>query len=113
MLQWINECMEKESWWIHVQSSTEMLPVAPTPPATPTALCNNGEREISAGTFNPIALFSPRSFSDIVSPKTEDRVLDCALLFNKLKGNQNIVILSNSVTLKIKAMAEVTLNSLT
>lgn len=106
MLQWINECMEKESWWIHVQSSTEMLPVAPTPPATPTALCNNGEREISAGTFNPIALFSPRSFSDIVSPKTEDRVLDCALLFNKLKGNQNIVILSNSVTLKIKAMAE-------
>uniref|UniRef100_A0A0D9XPI9 FHA domain-containing protein n=1 Tax=Leersia perrieri TaxID=77586 RepID=A0A0D9XPI9_9ORYZ len=106
ILQWINECMEKESWWIHVQSSSEMLPVAPTPPATPTALYNDEEKEISAGTFNLIALFSPRSFAGIVSPKTEDRVLDCALLFNKLKSNQNIVILSNRTTLKIKAMAE-------
>uniref|UniRef100_J3N6D2 FHA domain-containing protein n=2 Tax=Oryza brachyantha TaxID=4533 RepID=J3N6D2_ORYBR len=106
ILQWINECMEKESWWIHVQSSSEMLPVAPTPPATPTPLCNDEEIEISAGTFNPIAFFSPRSFTDIVSPKTEDRILDCALLFNKLKSNQNIVILSKSITLKIKAMSE-------
>ena len=35
ILQWIEECMAKESWWIHVQSSADMFPVAPTPPATP------------------------------------------------------------------------------
>ncbi|KAG8088885.1 hypothetical protein GUJ93_ZPchr0011g28263 [Zizania palustris] len=106
ILQWIKECMEKESWWIHVQSSSEMLPVPPTPPATPTTLCNDEDREISAVTFNPIAFFSLRSFTDVVSPKTEDHILDCALLFNKLRSNQNIVILSNSIALKIKAMAE-------
>lgn len=118
ILQWIEDCMENESWWIHVQSSSEMLPVAPTPPATPTETQRNdeGREAAAAGTFNSMLtlfsprgftnIFSPRSFTDIVSPKTEDRVLDCALLFNKLRGGQNMVILSNSVTLKIKAMSE-------
>ncbi|CAM0874674.1 unnamed protein product [Alopecurus aequalis] len=119
ILQWIEDCMANESWWIHVQSSSEMLPVAPTPPATPTETQRHGEeREAAAagGTFNSMLalfsprgfteIFSPRGFTDIVSPKTEDRVLDCALLFNKLRGSQNMVILSNSVTLKIKAMSE-------
>ncbi|XP_047085347.1 FHA domain-containing protein PS1 [Lolium rigidum] len=117
-LQWIEECMANESWWIHVQSSSEMLPVAPTPPATPTeAQRSDGEREATAaGTFNTVlslfsprsftGIFSPRSLTDIVSPRTEDRVLDCALLFNKMRCSQNMVILSNSVTLKIKAMSE-------
>lgn len=108
ILHWIEECLENESWWIHVQSSSETLPVAPTPPATPTTQCNDEEKEVAAGTFNPMAFFSPRSFTDTVSPKTEDRILDCALLFNKLRSNQNIIILSKSITLKIKAMAEVT-----
>ncbi|KAM0883905.1 hypothetical protein ACQ4PT_031333 [Festuca glaucescens] len=118
ILQWIEECMANESWWIHVQSSSEMLPVAPTPPATPTETQrSDGEREAAAaGTFNTMlslfsprsftGIFSPRSLTDIVSPRTEDRVLDCALLFNKLRCSQNMVILSNSVTLKIKAMSE-------
>ncbi|KAL6658329.1 hypothetical protein ACP70R_003915 [Stipagrostis hirtigluma subsp. patula] len=106
ILQWIEECMENESWWIHVQSSSDMLPVAPTPPATPTMQFNDEDIEIAAGSFNPMALFSPRSFADIISPKPEDRVLECALLFNKLRSKQNIVVLSNSITLKIKAMAE-------
>lgn len=110
ILQWIEDCMENESWWIHVQSSSEMSPVAPTPPATPTEMQRNdeGREAAAAGTFNPMfALFSPRSFTDIVTPRTEDRVLDCALLFQKLRGSQkNMVILSNSVALKIKAMAE-------
>ncbi|KAK1646920.1 hypothetical protein QYE76_064725 [Lolium multiflorum] len=119
ILQWIEDCMANESWWIHVQSSSEMLPVAPTPPATRTETQrSDGEREAAAaaGTFNTMlslfsprsftGIFSPRSLTDIVSPRTEDRVLDCALLFNKLRGSQNMVILSNSVTLKIKAMSE-------
>jgi hypothetical protein len=119
ILQWIEDCMANESWWIHVQSSSEMLPIAPTPPATPTETQrSDGEREAAAaGTFNTMlslfsprsftGIFSPRSLTDIVSPRTEDRVLDCALLFNKLRCSQNMVILSNSVTLKIKAMSEV------
>ncbi|XP_048570032.1 FHA domain-containing protein PS1 [Triticum urartu] len=119
IMQWIEDCMENESWWIHVQSSSEMLPVAPTPPATPTEMQRSSEESeaTAAGAFNSmLALFSPRSFTgifsprslaDIDSPKTEDRVLDCALLFNKLRGSgQNMVILSNSVNLKIKAMSE-------
>ncbi|CAN6380741.1 unnamed protein product [Urochloa humidicola] len=110
VLQWIEECMATESWWIHVQSSSEMFPVAPTPPVTPSAQRIDEEIKVgSAGSFNPMAaLFSPRSFElvDIVSPKPEDRVLDCALLLNKLRSDQNVVVLSNSVALKIKAMAE-------
>ncbi|KAG2560508.1 hypothetical protein PVAP13_8KG064800 [Panicum virgatum] len=114
-LQWIEECMATESWWIHVQSSSEMLPVAPTPPATPAAQRIDEEIKVGSGSFNPMALltprglFSPRGFelADIVSPKPEDRVLDCALLLTKLRGgDHNVVVLSNSVALKIKAMAE-------
>ena len=110
-LQRIEECMSTESWWIHVQSSSEMLPVAPTPPATPSAQRIDEEIKVGSGSFNPMALLSPRGFelADIVSPKPEDRVLDCALLLTKLKGgDHNVVVLSNSVALKIKAMAEVT-----
>ncbi|KAI4997437.1 hypothetical protein ZWY2020_052779 [Hordeum vulgare] len=120
IIQWTEDCVENESWWIHVQSSSEMLPVAPTPPATPTETqrySEESEATAAAGAFNSMlslfsprsftGIFSPRSLTDIVSPKTEDRVLDCALLFNKLRGSsQNMVILSNSVNLKIKAMSE-------
>lgn len=59
--------------------------------------------------LTPRGLFSPRGFelADIVSPKPEDRILDCALLLTKLRGgDHNVVVLSNSVALKIKAMAE-------
>ncbi|KAG2560543.1 hypothetical protein PVAP13_8KG098284 [Panicum virgatum] len=79
-LQWIEECMSTESWWIHVQSSSEMLPVAPTPPATPSAQRIDEEIKVGSSSFNPMALFSPRGFelADIVSPRPEDRVLHCA-----------------------------------
>jgi len=115
-LQWIEECMATERWWIHVQSSSEMLPVAPTPPATPSAQRIDEEIKVGSGSFNPMALisprglFSPRGFelADVVSPKPEDRVLDCALLLTKLRSDHNVVVLSDSVALKIKAMAEVT-----
>ncbi|KAG2556120.1 hypothetical protein PVAP13_8NG061200 [Panicum virgatum] len=113
-LQWIEECMATERWWIHVQSSSEMLPVAPTPPATPSAQRIDEEIKVGSGSFNPMALisprglFSPRGFelADVVSPKPEDRVLDCALLLTKLRSDHNVVVLSDSVALKIKAMAE-------
>ncbi|KAL5676810.1 hypothetical protein ACJX0J_012941, partial [Zea mays] len=110
ILQWIEECMARESWWIHVQSSADMFPVAPTPPATPSAQRIDEEIEISSGSFNPMmALFGPRSsaaLADMISPRPEDRVLDCALLVSRVRSNEKVVVLSNSVTLKIKAMAE-------
>jgi hypothetical protein len=107
VLRWIDECMENESWWIHVQGTSEMFPVAPTPPATPSAQRIDEEIKFSSSAFNPMALFSPRGFADIVSPKPEDRVLDCALFFKKSRSEQRMVVLSHSITLKIKAMAEV------
>ncbi|XP_021316557.1 FHA domain-containing protein PS1 [Sorghum bicolor] len=114
ILQWIEECMATESWWIHVQSSADMFPVAaPTPPATPSAQRIDEEMEISSSssTFNPMAsFFSPRSspaLADIVSPRPEDRVLDCAILVSRLRrSGEKVVVLSHSVSLKIKAMAE-------
>jgi len=110
ILQWIEECMAMESWWIHVQSSADMFPVAPTPPATPSAQRIDEEIEIGSASFNPMAaFFSPRSsaLADIVSPRPEDRVLDCALVFSRLRSGEKVVVLSSSVSLKIKAMAEV------
>ncbi|CAD6257960.1 unnamed protein product [Miscanthus lutarioriparius] len=53
ILQWIEECMAMESWWIHVQSSADMCPVAPTPPATPSAQRIDEEIEIGSGSFQP------------------------------------------------------------
>lgn len=84
-LQWIEGCMVKTNWWIHVQSSAETMTVAPTPPVSPRTL----------------------SLPEIDSPSAEDHILDCALSFKKAKRDGQLVLLSNSITLKIKAMAEV------
>ncbi|CAL9763461.1 unnamed protein product [Musa acuminata subsp. burmannicoides] len=83
-LQWIEGCMVKTNWWIHVQSSAETMTVAPTPPVSPRTL----------------------SLPEIDSPSAEDHILDCALSFKKAKRDGQLVLLSNSITLKIKAMAE-------
>lgn len=86
-LEWIEDCMMNTDWWIHVQNSMEVCrTVAPTPPASPQ---------------------SQISVWEIASPRAEDRILDCALMFRKMKNTQQFVLLSNDITLKIKAMAEV------
>ncbi|KAJ3703672.1 hypothetical protein LUZ61_007377 [Rhynchospora tenuis] len=108
VLEWIEECMERESLWIHVQSSAETLPVAPTPPVTPTSLFCDAGSNLGSG-FRPDLnmIFSPSSsFMEIVTPTSDDHILECALLFKKLRGDAEVVILSSSTTLKIKAMAE-------
>lgn len=90
--------MVKTQWWIHVQNSTEEgRPAAPTPPASPYS----GSFAISALEF-----FSP----EILSPTIEDHVLDYALSFRRNKNDGQLVLLSNDITLKIKAMAEVISN---
>ncbi|KMT20061.1 hypothetical protein BVRB_1g000800 [Beta vulgaris subsp. vulgaris] len=93
-LEWIEDCMVKTQWWIHVQNSTEEgRPAAPTPPASPYS----GSFAISSLEF-----FSP----EILSPTIEDHVLDYALSFRRNKNDGQLVLLSNDITLKIKAMAE-------
>ena len=44
---------------------------------------------------------------ELVSPAAEDHILDCALLHRKMSHEGQLVLLSNDITLKIKAMAEV------
>jgi PIN domain len=108
VLEWIEECMEKEPLWIHVQSSAEALPVAPTPPITPTSLFGDVGDLGSSCRSDRNAIYSPcSSFMEVVTPTSEDHVLECALLFRKRKGAAEVVLLSSSTTLKIKAMAEV------
>jgi PIN domain len=109
VFEWIEECIEKESLWIHMQSSTEALPVVPTPPITPTSLfgCDVGDMG-SSFKSDRNAIYSPcSSFMEVVTPTSEDHVLECALLFKKIKRDAEVVLLSSSITLKIKAMAEV------
>lgn len=98
-LEWIEECMVKTNWWIHIQSSAELTAVPPTPPASP--LPPNSDGFASWGAFS-----WHTSLSEIVSPAAEDHILDYSLLYRKMNGGQ-LVLLSNDVTLKIKAIAEV------
>ena len=80
-LDWIEECKVNTKWWIQLQSLSEetKATAAPTPPVTPQS---NGST-------------------------SDDQVLECALLYRNLNIYENLVLLSNDVTLKIKAMAEV------
>ncbi|CAK9185639.1 unnamed protein product [Ilex paraguariensis] len=46
------------------------------------------------------------SLLEIVSPTAEDHILECALFFRNIKNDGQLVLLSDDITLKIKAMAE-------
>ncbi|XP_028805777.1 FHA domain-containing protein PS1 isoform X2 [Neltuma alba] len=98
-LEWIEECMMKTKWWIHVQSSIEegML-IAPTPPATPPA-------QFDEEGWN-LYLSSHKSSMEIVSPTAEDHILDYVLTYRRKQNDGQFVLLSDDVTLKIKSMAE-------
>nr|GMD74183.1 FHA domain-containing protein PS1-like [Ipomoea batatas] len=87
-LEWVEDCVINTKWWIHVQSSEEEASaIPPTPPATPASL------------------ISYDSLLNIVSPTAEDHILEYALSFRKINNDQ-LVLLSDDVTLKIKSMAE-------
>lgn len=109
VLEWIEQCMINAQSWIHVQSSLEdPRPIATTPPATP--LFNNAHEVEKTQKFpiSSVPFSSPcGSWLDILSPTTEDHILECALFFRRIKSNGQLVLLSNDVALKIKAMAEV------
>ncbi|XP_044504799.1 FHA domain-containing protein PS1-like isoform X3 [Mangifera indica] len=108
VLEWIEECMVKTKWWIHIQNSVEEgRAVALTPPASPKSLFSEGSSgSFPCGTKSCGVFSAATSFTEIVSPTAEDHILDCALLFRKMKNDGQLVLLCNDVTLKIKAMAE-------
>ncbi|KAL2335030.1 hypothetical protein Fmac_016243 [Flemingia macrophylla] len=97
-LEWIEECMVKTNWWIHIQSSVdEGRMIAPTPPASP-------QTRFSEECWTSLA--SQKCSMEIASPTVEDHVLDFALLYRKNQNDGQLVLLSEDVTLKIKCMAE-------
>ncbi|XP_022772396.1 FHA domain-containing protein PS1 [Durio zibethinus] len=107
VLKWIEDCMLKSKWWIHVQSTMEEGgPIAPTPPATPESQFSEGSMGNPFGTTRSAPFSARGGLMEIASPTAEDHILDCALLFRKMKSDGQFVLLSNDVTLKIKAMAE-------
>ncbi|ESQ33352.1 hypothetical protein EUTSA_v10006568mg [Eutrema salsugineum] len=96
-LDWIEECKVKTKWWIQLQSPLdETKAIAPTPPVTPQ----------SNGSAFPLSLHWNHNAPEIDSPTSEDQVLECALLYRSRNIDEKLVLLSNDVTLKIKAMAE-------
>lgn len=102
-LDWIEECKVNSKWWIQVQSpSEETKATAPTPPVTPLS---NGSLAF------PFSLHWNNYAPEIDSPTSEDQVLECALLYRNRNRDETVVLLSNDVTLKIKAMAEVNLHT--
>ncbi|KAB1220679.1 hypothetical protein CJ030_MR3G009371 [Morella rubra] len=107
VLEWIEECMVKTKSWIHVQSSSEEeRMIAPTPPASAPSSYSDDSEQFPYGTASSMPISILGSPSEIVSPTAEDHILDCALLYRKIKNDGRLVLLSDDVTLKIKAMAE-------
>ncbi|GER37806.1 forkhead-associated domain-containing family protein [Striga asiatica] len=105
-LQFIKESMTVAKWWIHVQSSAEEIGLLPpTPPASTSPHWFSEDRWVnSIGSSTP---FSPCSLlQEIVTPTAGDHILDYALCCRKIRKDGQIVLLSDDLTLKIKAMAE-------
>ncbi|CAM6012316.1 unnamed protein product [Sphagnum balticum] len=91
-LKWIEECMVKMPFWIHVQSSSETLPVQITPPPLSPSL-------------NRVFLYG--GDGGPMSPTNDDHILECALLFDRtLVDGGRVALLTRDTALKIKAMAE-------
>ncbi|KAJ8770197.1 hypothetical protein K2173_011532 [Erythroxylum novogranatense] len=103
-LDWIDECLLETKWWIDVQSSEEdKRPIASTTPASPRSHFSDGSR---GGTRISVPFLVRGSILEAFSPTAEDHILDCALSFRKKNNDGQLVLLSNDVTLKIKAIAE-------
>ncbi|KAF3445464.1 hypothetical protein FNV43_RR10640 [Rhamnella rubrinervis] len=107
VLEWIEECMVKTNWWISIQSSEEDRRLtAPTPLASPQSPFSEGSGGFPFGTRSSLSFLSHGGLMEIASPRAEDHILDCARLCRKTKNDKQLVVLSDDVMLKIKAMAE-------
>ena len=111
-LQWIEECMVNTNRWIHVQSSEEEeRPIAPTPPASPQSWFSEGNGGFPGGATSSLPFSAWGSLFEIVSPTAEDHILEYAVLLVRIKNDGQLVLLTDDVTLKIKALKEVSLHS--
>lgn len=88
--------MAKTPSWIHVQNPTE-----------------EGQSKFIASK-NPASKTGSFLFSSVLEPPPElllltvgDHVLECALSFRRNNNDENLVLLSSDVTLKMKAIAVV------
>lgn len=108
ILQSIENCMVQTGWWIHVQSSEEMMAKlqTATPPSTPTIPVGGGGGGGGGYLFNTKLMAV--GLAEVVSPTADDHILDCAIQFKK-EQQQQLVLLTQRISLKIKAMAEVKL----
>ncbi|XP_057819926.1 FHA domain-containing protein PS1 [Cryptomeria japonica] len=102
ILRWIEQCMINKGWWVHVQNSAECFSVGDTPLASPRSDLTAGSNDTSTS----VAFSSYGSFGDVLSPIAEDHVLEYALLHKIIANDGHVVLLSNDVGLKVKAMAE-------
>ncbi|KAK7277334.1 hypothetical protein RIF29_18485 [Crotalaria pallida] len=94
-LEWIEECMVKTNWWIHIQSSMDVESmIVPTPPAFPHTQ------------FSWQSLSFHKSSLEVASPTIEDNILDFVIFYRRRQNDGQLVLLSEDVTLKIKCMAE-------
>lgn len=101
-LQWIKGCMINTNWWIHVENLMEG-----EKHLTPASSLSASEGEIEDFAFSSTPFSAYSKILEIVSPTPGDHILECALLNRRMKNDENLVILSDDVSLKIKAMAEV------
>ncbi|KAJ4826180.1 hypothetical protein Tsubulata_034277 [Turnera subulata] len=105
-LEWIEECMVKTKWWLHVQSSvTDGRQTTPTPRGAPQSQFFSGSQGSPFGT-NSVPSSACGNIMDIATPTAEDHILASAVHCRRMQNDGQLVLLSNDVTLTIKAMAE-------
>ncbi|KAI4321185.1 hypothetical protein MLD38_034599 [Melastoma candidum] len=91
LLEWIEVCMVTTPWWIHIQTTQEEeRSIAPTPPTSPCS--------------TEIPVWG--NHCSINSPTSEDHILEHAILLSRTRVDRRVILISNDVTMKIKAMAE-------
>ncbi|KAI4389382.1 hypothetical protein MLD38_001613 [Melastoma candidum] len=91
LLEWIELCMVTTPWWIRVQTKPEEeRSIAPTPPTSPCS--------------TDMSIWGNQC--EINSPTSEDHILEHALLLSRTQADRRVILISNDVTMKIKAMAE-------
>ncbi|KAL6512100.1 hypothetical protein OROGR_021697 [Orobanche gracilis] len=102
-LHYIEESMAVAKWWIRVQSSAEegkLIP--PTPPASSTHWLGEDMWRSSIGSTP----FSPCILQEIATPTAGDHILEAAFYYKRVRKYGQLVLLTDDVTLKIKAMSE-------
>uniref|UniRef100_A0A6N2MEG9 FHA domain-containing protein n=1 Tax=Salix viminalis TaxID=40686 RepID=A0A6N2MEG9_SALVM len=97
LLEWIEEAQWRREEGRHI---------APTPPASPPSRFSQGSEGFPCGSGSSVPFPAHGSLLEIVSPTAEDHILEYALSYRKMNRDGQLILLSNDVTLKIKAMAE-------